>query len=891
MSESTCLHIQDRESGPIRVVELPWISVRIGRAAYCEVCLPEGRLPEEACRLTRRGRSWSIVPARSGKRILLEGRPLSEPCPLPFDVPFRIGRYCLTLRRDIAAEPDWELYPASGSGGQILGAEAGTLDAPQSASTTTAPQPDAPESASTTTATQPDGSAAQPVFEGRTAEDPERWRARWKAAEAHFRARADRLRAGAGGRPAAPSPSPATDTKRETARPPVDAVVPPTPRAAASRIEPGWNNRLGESSTRVPRVEPVRRPGYQPPVAVRGGGSQLLGPTTPTDRGARIGPVAPRPRVEVIDENSRESVPAMEFDNTGPRLDATLIESNEHAEALIENPAGDSAEQEFESLAGLMDVSLPEEAGDPRADEEASPAAPTPNDEPGIDLAAGTGDIGTDRPASEAETSRARGDREPITPCGPPQAPQRLAERGTRRRKPGRDRTAGGRRGESSIRARQTSNDIDDRGDRRLGGRAEPEVEWPTVRDILANHQSRSGPRLAVERGRNIRQAVPTVPSEPGQWTVPAWLALPPVGVVVMGLGLLSCVLGWGWALDASSSAVATGRLLAGDGAGRPRPLPEGIGPPRGRWFGTTAQHLAHWGVYIARATPEERVSTAEAPELLKRALEVSPLNPTARLALAQLEAAGPSASGRIREVGLSRDAVSLAWSARRLAEAGKKAAALRLYGRALAAAAAGPSSRTDPPRFAEDDATGDQNATPRYMLPAEDAVRPILIDLAARQGWTFADWSPALPNDPVVLLTAARMLSERGEPGAERLLDRILGHHGSVGENEEASARVLAARADALVLRSRWREAAAVYRRAIDLAENDLVRRSWWFNLAEIARRLNDEPQRQAAIRAAVDVATTDEIARRARLVLQKPGSETLAVRPPRSLGAAKAN
>ena len=29
--------------------------------------------------------------------ILLEGRPVEGPCPLPFDVPFRIGSVCLTL--------------------------------------------------------------------------------------------------------------------------------------------------------------------------------------------------------------------------------------------------------------------------------------------------------------------------------------------------------------------------------------------------------------------------------------------------------------------------------------------------------------------------------------------------------------------------------------------------------------------------------------------------------------------------------------------------------------------------------------------------------------------------------------------------------------------------
>ncbi len=111
MPESTCLHIQDRESGPIRVVEIPWISVRIGRAAHCEVRLTEDDLAEEACRLYRRGRSWHLVPVASKSPILLDGRPVDASCPLPFDVPFRVGHYCLTLRQDRAAEPDWGMYP------------------------------------------------------------------------------------------------------------------------------------------------------------------------------------------------------------------------------------------------------------------------------------------------------------------------------------------------------------------------------------------------------------------------------------------------------------------------------------------------------------------------------------------------------------------------------------------------------------------------------------------------------------------------------------------------------------------------------------------------------------------------------------------------------------
>lgn len=71
----------------------------------------------------------------------------------------------------------------------------------------------------------------------------------------------------------------------------------------------------------------------------------------------------------------------------------------------------------------------------------------------------------------------------------------------------------------------------------------------------------------------------------------------------------------------------------------------------------------------------------------------------------------------------------------------------------------------------------------------------------------------------------------------------------------------------EALALGSRLKEAEQEYRQAIELADHDLVRRSWWFNLSDIARRLDDETQRQSALRAAVAVATTDDITRRASM------------------------
>ena len=91
MPESTCLHIQDQALAPIHVVEIPWISVRIGRAVYCEVRLNDHDLADEACRLQRRGQTWYLVPLGPKGSIQVHDQPIEGPCPLPFDVPFRVG--------------------------------------------------------------------------------------------------------------------------------------------------------------------------------------------------------------------------------------------------------------------------------------------------------------------------------------------------------------------------------------------------------------------------------------------------------------------------------------------------------------------------------------------------------------------------------------------------------------------------------------------------------------------------------------------------------------------------------------------------------------------------------------------------------------------------------
>ena len=241
----------------------------------------------------------------------------------------------------------------------------------------------------------------------------------------------------------------------------------------------------------------------------------------------------------------------------------------------------------------------------------------------------------------------------------------------------------------------------------------------------------------------------------PAQWTLPVWLAWPPLAVTVLLAGLGACLLSWVWMVDASSAALVTQRLMTPDVSGRRRPLPASVVPPDGRWMTTTAQHLAHWAIFLRGSPPDPNAPLPDVSSMLTRSIQISPLNPTARLALAQNEPPGSGAPASIRTLGLSRDAVSLAWSARRLLKEGKRPAALRLYERALTVASAGEFPRTATPRF-NDDLTSQ-----RYLLPGEDLVRDIVAEMNSRDDWTFREWSKALPRNPTVLLATARLLRE----------------------------------------------------------------------------------------------------------------------------------
>ena len=835
MPESTCLHIQDRESGPIRVVELPWISVRIGRAAYCEVRLPDAEVAEEACRLTRRGRTWSLVPSPNNNRIVLEGRPLQGPCPLPFDVPFRMGPYCLTLRHDLEAEPDWELYPAL---------------AP---ATSVEPTPEVVPSPASHFATElgaaVDGrtaSANRSEMASKPALDPDRWRARWKAAEAHYKARANRLDTGGPRNTPSASPDSLRDSHRTISRSPSSDPTPagpstrPIPRPSAHRIESSWNATAPIPPTANPRLVP--KPGRVPTVA------DTPTETAPTDSLGLGATDATLVMPDVATEHPADS-PVEEW-----RSEFTAEIAIPASEPPVDVQPESTETVPLEGSPVALELINPESLA---PEQPVSTSHPTTDEVPTVELESAA-------PVSQPEPR-------------PTRAPDRIP-----RKRRARDRMNGGPGIETPGETRQVRRFSEPSA--RAGGEAPPgpETVLPSVHDILTNHRNCAGPCPAVERPRRVAQAVPTISQAPGQWTLPGLLVLPPVGIVTLMMGLLTCLLSWCWINDASTAAVLTQRLFAAEGAGRRKPLPAGIVPPGGRWIKTNAQHLANWAVYTASVDNDPTRPPHEVSSLSSRALEISPLNPTARLAQAQLAGPGGDGPGWTRVLGLSRDSVSLAWSARRLMVAGKKEAALRLYHRAISAVVDGGPSRSAAPRFADDPMVR------RYLLPGEDSARDIVAELASNKDLEFREWSRALPHNPTVLLATARLLREQERTEADSLLDELLGDNWGDAGAVHGDPRLMAARAEALGLRSRWKDAAELYRQAIERVDNDLVRRSWWFNLADIAQRLNDEGQRQSAFRAVLASDGSDDIARR---VSQIQRASEARVRTRDGYGSVKAN
>ena len=390
-------------------------------------------------------------------------------------------------------------------------------------------------------------------------------------------------------------------------------------------------------------------------------------------------------------------------------------------------------------------------------------------------------------------------------------------------------------------------------------------VEWPSAKDILASHRAAS-PNRVPDISRKRKPAMKTrsygtqtLARAPVYWTPPVRLVGPVAVVLLVSTGLLGCVLSWFWATDAFVNSILTDRLLTSDRVLERGLFPKSTMPIEGGSDDLDAGQLAHRAIFLSRSSGEGEQSQEETIALLERALKISPINATARLALAQLESIQNTRTVSLRTLGLSRDSVSLAWTARRLLAAGEKEDALKLYSRVLSVAIPSEWFQSSTPRFSED------RGAPRYLLPGEENIREIVIELVAQDGWSFREWWRVLPKNPIVLIATARLLREQGRREAQAVLEQILKDSVTDGKQEQVSPIALAARAEASALGLHWREADQLYRQAIHSVNNPTIARSWWFNLADIYYRTGDEAQRQAALRAASAVSCSDDITRHA--------------------------
>lgn len=922
MPESTCLHLQDREAAPIHVVEIPWISVRIGRAVYCEVRLTDRDVAEEACRLQCRGRTWYLVPLGPKGSIRVHDQPIERPCPLPFDVPFRVGACCLTLRRSRSTNPDWAMYqtPSPSHGEWPSAASPVILPAsyavPSGAASITASPPQA---ASVKLPRAPSAPRLEPVSNHPV--EPESvnpWEARWKAAGARLLGAAERSRTF--DRPRSTQPldrylsvplkEPSVPLARAAEAPHstvalrgfdsysismATAPASPTSTSAvpyvrtASDVDSGALARPGKSRQAMPELQTHEIPDEEPAT------SELPRPE------ARVMDICCEPascQVELcasivsIEEANLEWPEIESASSTSHDLSAWIEYHLPHEtppSSMVEGPSklghnpSNPAPTELEcSLPIVQGVVIPNEHND-------LPASSSP---PGCELETSTVSqldplAWITPPVRHFVADTSWPDPVPLVETGiPPMIASAMTEvlqttnRGqnesevSEATEPRHVRTATllnletstvwDRHGQIEEKSRPVNSwqrpEIRDRATRSNAG-----LFLPSAKDILAAAPRRSSLQPENPPRHVVRdQATPTIPQAPYAWSLPIWLAWPPAVLLVLVMGVIGSLLSMRWASDSYNASVVNQRLLARTvSSEKEKPLPESIVPPASSWWQTTALHLAQWGVYLGRSgSTEDR--TEEARDLLEAAIRISPINPMARLAKAQLCSQMTESTSLVWNLGLSRDAVSLSCSAQALRRAGKKQAAIRIYGEALQIACQSELETIPDLGFSDDPSVR------RYFLPGEITTLTIIRELVTDSDWSVKEWSAAVPRNSVATLAAARLLREQGKPEAQDLLKQILDEdQGSWTVGRDRAVR-LAMCGEAHALLSQWNEAEQQYRQAIDQIQDLTIKRSWWFNLASIAFQLNDEAQRKAALTAALDVTISDDISRRA-LELQR--------------------
>ncbi|RUL88155.1 FHA domain-containing protein [Tautonia sociabilis] len=400
--------------------------------------------------------------------------------------------------------------------------------------------------------------------------------------------------------------------------------------------------------------------------------------------------------------------------------------------------------------------------------------------------------------------------------------------------------------------------------------------EWPSVRAILGAQpqadRRASAPRPKVRPRADL--PAPTARVAPDELTIPggAWLCIPLL-FVAMAVGVLGVRVAWTWAeIDRDTGRLAD-RLASGrrPDAGAIELLIEREAElPMASWRNSTADQMIIRAALLSGPGPASNPSVQErAGALIHAAGGTSPNHPSLRFARAWRAVQEPGTDSPAMAAGLSRDVGPLAWTGRALLAAGKVDDAKRAYRAALELACRARPDSSARPRFFADPPGG------RFGMPLEDRIGAVLADMADRPEWTAADWEGLLPDFAAAWLSAGRLLRERGDPAADRLLARAASLGDEPPPDGCSPAIHLASSAEAMALGGRIEEAARRYDEAVDRlsAAEHTARRPWMFNLADLRGRLDDREGERKALLAAMVTDPDDPVTAQAILAQLRRG------------------
>jgi hypothetical protein len=343
---------------------------------------------------------------------------------------------------------------------------------------------------------------------------------------------------------------------------------------------------------------------------------------------------------------------------------------------------------------------------------------------------------------------------------------------------------------------------------------------------------------LAVERQPLDDESLDA--SGPRVLCIPLWIWLPPVLAGLLLVGSTGIGLAWVWASDLRAA-----NKLASEMTNRSdRDLFVETSGHFGVWWATTAEHLYTRALALHFQTNSHNDVNAT-NEMLDLAAQASPLHTLVQLS----RIISNDELGNAVEPA-SRDVLSMAYAARQAFASGQVDLAWSYVREGIALAVHAE------PRLDGCAAPASDKGTGRFRLPGEELFEALFVPCVLTQTDSLDRLLDELPPDGVAWLALYRLLCEMERKEATTVLACLLALPDRPGLSNSSGVHC-AAKAEALAISRRWREALDAYRASIGLIKDPGLRAVLWANAMDIASEADDASAIQEARREARALAT----------------------------------